>query len=154
MKQVSTLFLRSAVFAIGLVVLAACIFALPLGISLDKTGGYRPILLGLYVTAIPFFAALYQTLKLLQYIDRNEAFSDLSIKALQFIKYCAVTISTLFAAGAPYLYHMADRDDAPGVLLLGLVIMFASFVIATFAAVLQKLVQNAIDIKTENDLTV
>lgn len=154
MKQVSTLFLRSVVFIIGLVVLAVCIFALPVGISSDEAGGYRPILLGLYVAAVPFFAALYQALKLLRYIDKSEAFSDLSIKALTFIKYCALAISGLFAAGLPYVYHMANKDDAPGVLALALVITFASFVIATFAAVLQKLVQNAIDIKTENDLTV
>jgi hypothetical protein len=154
MKQVSTLFLRSVVFIIGLIVLAVCVFALPVGISSDETGGYRPILLGLYVAAVPFFAALYQTLKLLQYIDKNEAFSNLSIKALTFIKYCALAITTLFAVGMPYIYHVADKDDAPGVLALALVIAFASFVIATFAAVLQKLVQNAIDIKTENELTV
>lgn len=154
MKQVSTLFLRSVVFIIGLIVLAICVFALPVGIRSDETGGYRPILLGLYVAAVPFFAALYQTLKLLQYIDKNEAFSDLSIKALTFIKYCALAISALFAAGLPYIYHMADKDDAPGVLALALVITFASFVIATFAAVLQKLVQNAMAIKNENDLTV
>lgn len=134
--------------------LAICIVALPAGISSDETGGYRPILIGLYVAAIPFFAALYQTLKLLQYIDKNEAFSPLSVKALQAIQYCALIISGLFAAGLPYIYHVADKDDAPGVVAVALVITFASFVIATFAAVLQKLVQNAIDIKNENDLTV
>jgi capsular polysaccharide biosynthesis protein len=35
-----------------------------------------------------------------------------------------------------------------------MVIIFASLVIAVFAAVLQKLIKNAIDIKSENDLTV
>jgi len=37
---------------------------------------------------------------------------------------------------------------------MGLVIIFASVVIAAFAALLQKLLQNAIEIKSENDLTV
>jgi hypothetical protein len=32
--------------------------------------------------------------------------------------------------------------------------VFASMVIAVFAAVLQKLLQNAMDIKSDNDLTV
>ncbi|MER2256900.1 MAG: DUF2975 domain-containing protein, partial [Priestia megaterium] len=36
----------------------------------------------------------------------------------------------------------------------GLVVPFASLVIAVFAAVLQKLLQEAIHIKSENDLTV
>jgi len=32
--------------------------------------------------------------------------------------------------------------------------IFASLVVAVFAAVLQKLLKNAIDIKSENDLTI
>jgi hypothetical protein len=37
---------------------------------------------------------------------------------------------------------------------IGLVIIFASMVIAVFAAVLQRLLQEAIHIKSENDLTI
>lgn len=154
MKQGSTLFLRGVIGLIALAVLAICIFVLPVGIMTDNVGGYRYILLGLYVAAIPFFMALYQALRLLRYIDDNTAFSAGSIKALGNIKYCAIVISGMFAAGMPYIYMVAEQDDAPGVILMGLVITFASLVIATFAAVLQKLVDNAVAIKSENDLTV
>lgn len=54
----------------------------------------------------------------------------------------------------PVFYLMAEIDDAPGIIVIGLVIIFASMVIAVFAAVLQKLLKEAIDIKSENDLTV
>jgi hypothetical protein len=154
MKRGSTIFLRAAVLVIGLTVLALCIFVLPVGISYEKTGYYRPILLGMYVTAVPFFVALYQAMRLLHYIDNNQAFSNLSVRSLKYIKYCAVTISSLFAAGMPYIYIVADKDDAPGVIMLGLVIIFASTVFAVFAAVLQKILKSAIEIKSENDLTV
>lgn len=154
MKRGSTNILRGVVVLLGLIVLALCLLALPAGISSDNTGYYRPILLGLYIPAVPFFIALYQALKLLDYIDRDKAFSELSVGALKNIKYCALAISALFAAGMPYIFYAADRDDAPGVALIGFVIIGASFVIATFAAVLQKLIQNAVDIKSENDLTV
>lgn len=148
------MFLKGAVVLLALAVLAICIFILPVGIASDNVGGYRYILLGLYVAAIPFFVALYQAMQLLDYIDKNAAFSEQSAKALINIKYCAIIISGLFAAGMPYIYTVAERDDAPGVVLMGLIITFASLVVATFAAVLQKLVQNALTIKTENDLTV
>lgn len=154
MKQVSTIFLRAAVALIGLTVLMICVLALPVGIREEGMEGYGPILLGLYVAAVPFFVALYQTLKLLGYIDANTAFSERSVAALQAIKYCALSISGLFAVGMPYIYTVANQDDAPGVVALGLVIIFASIVIATFAAVLQKLLHSAIAIKAENDLTV
>jgi hypothetical protein len=74
MKRGSTIFLRGVVLLLGAIVLALCAFALPIGIKNDEAGYYRPILLGLYVPAIPFFGALYQTLKLLGYIDKNQAF--------------------------------------------------------------------------------
>ena len=54
----------------------------------------------------------------------------------------------------PLFYLIAEMDDAPGIILIGLVLIFASMVIAVFAAVLQRLLQEAIDIKSENDLTV
>ncbi|HCU01190.1 TPA: DUF2975 domain-containing protein [Candidatus Nomurabacteria bacterium] len=156
MKQGSTLFLKGVVTLIGAAVLAICIFALPLLIKSELRGDfdYGYIFLGLYITAIPFFFALYQAIKLLNYIDQNKAFSELSVKALKNIKYCAVIISALFVIGMPYIFYVGDRDDAPGVVALGFVIIFSSIVIATFAAVLQKLLQNAAEIKSENDLMI
>jgi hypothetical protein len=154
MKKGSTLFLKGVIIVLGIVVLILCFYVLPLGIITDNTGYYRPILIGMYVTAIPFFFALYQSLKLLSYIDKNNAFSNLSVKALRYIKYCGIAISILYALGMPYIFHAADLDDAPGVVAIGLVIIFASAVIATFAGVLQKLLQNVIEIKSENELTV
>lgn len=154
-----TLFLKLVVVIMGLPILALCIFLLP-GFS-EYVGEIKPdpytkylFLIGMYATAIVFFFALYQTLKLLAYIDKNEAFAELSVNALKKIKYCAVIISLLYVAELPIIYLIADADDAPGVLVIGLVITFASLVIAVFAAVLQKLLQNAIEIKMENDLTV
>ena len=108
----------------------------------------------MYVSAIPFYFALYQAFKLLSYIDKNKAFSELSVKALKNIKYCAITISSLYVVVMPLFYLIAELDDAPGLILIGMVIIFASMVIAVFAAVLQRLLQEAIDIKSENDLTV
>ncbi|MED4805492.1 DUF2975 domain-containing protein [Bacillus atrophaeus] len=160
MKRGTTLFLKIAVFLIGIPVLALCIFLVP-EIATFAAELYPDIvyikylvLINLYASAIPFYFALYQAFKLLSYIDKNKAFSELSVRALKNIKYCAITISILFVVGMPLFYLMAEKDDAPGIILIGLVVIFASMVIAVFAAVLQKLLKEAIDIKSENDLTV
>lgn len=153
-----TLFLKLAVIILGVPVLALCIFGLP-AIAREASTHFPAyvvysFLAGMYGSAVPFYIALYQALKLLHYIDGNNAFSDLSVQALKKIKYCGITISILQWAGLPLLYNIAQKEDAPGVMLLGLIISFASMVIAVFAAVLQKLLKNAIAIKSENDLTV
>lgn len=155
-----TLFLKIAVFFIGIPILALCIFAVPEianyaaklypGISYMK----NLVFINFYAAVIPFYFALYQALKLLSYIDKQKAFSELSVQALKHIKYCAITISSIYVLGMPLYYLLAEADDAPGIILIGLVIIFASIVIAVFAAVLQKLLKNAIDIKAENDLTI
>jgi MFS superfamily sulfate permease-like transporter len=150
MKRGTTLFLKIAVILIGIPVLALCIFWLPGFVNYLP----YPILIGVYATAISFFFALYQALKLLSYIDKNKAFSELSINALKYIKYCAITISIIYAVIAPFIYPIAEADDAPGLLAFPLLIIFASIVIAVFAAVLQRLLKEAIDMKSENDLTV
>lgn len=154
MKQGSTLFLKAVLVVLGLSGLAFCAIALPAGISSDNTGLYRPILIGMYVPAIPFFIALFQTWKLLNYIDTNKAFSQASVLALKNIKYCALVFSALFIFGLPFIFNAADKDDAPGAIVIGLLLATAPLVIAVFAAVLQRLLQNAIEIKSENDLTV
>lgn len=154
MKQGSTLFLKAVILLIGIAVLALCIFVLPAGIMSDETGAYRPILIGMYVPTIPFFIALYQGFKLLGYVDKNKVFSDKSVKALKYIKYCAFMVSGLYALGMPYIFYVADKDDAPGVVLIGFIFIFAPLVVATAAAVFQRLLQNVIDIKSENELTV
>ncbi|MCR2806598.1 DUF2975 domain-containing protein [Paenibacillus soyae] len=158
MKQGSTLFLKGVVVLIGLAALAMCIFGLP-GIANEIAEDYSmlvylPLLIVVYAAAMPFFIALYQALLLLGYIDKNRAFSWKSVKALRVIKFCAMAISLLIAAGMPSLMIMAQKDDAPGLAGLGMVIIFASVVIAFFAAVLEKLLRNAIAIKSENDLTI
>lgn len=160
MRQHKTLFLKGVICIMGLAVLALCIFVLPMMskgavVEYPNTAPLQyPFLLGMYVTAIAFFIALYQAFKLLNFIDNNTAFSELSIKALRSIKRCAIVISILYTANLSFFYQVAQAEDAPGVMVIGMVIALAPIVVATFAAVLQKLVQNAMDIQSENDLTV
>jgi len=160
MKRGTTLFLKVAVILIGIPVLALCIFVVPeianyiAELYPNHTYLKYLIFIDLYAAAIPFYFALYQAFKLLSYIDMNKAFSELSVRALKNIKYYAVIISSLFVVGMPLFYLLAEKDDAPGIIVIGMVIIFASMVIAFFAGVLQKLLQEAIDIKSENELTV
>ncbi|OCT12287.1 hypothetical protein A8709_31120 [Paenibacillus pectinilyticus] len=160
MKRGSTLFLKTTVILMGIPVLALCLFRVPEIASYmaelypDHTYLKYLVFIFFYATAIPFYFVLYQTFKLLRYIDKQVAFSEFSVAALKKIKQCALTISGLYVLGMPIFYLIAERDDAPGVIIVGLMMMIAALVITVFAAVLQKLLQEAIDIKSENDLTV
>ncbi|MCD4714999.1 MAG: DUF2975 domain-containing protein [Clostridiales bacterium] len=160
MEKGTTLFLKSVLIVMGLPILAFCILIMP---SIAKEIlGYHPeystfiyaVLVVMYATAIPYYMALYQSFKLLNLIDANMAFSDLSVKALKNIKQCAYAISIMYTLIMPFFYILGEFDDAPGIILIGLILIFASTVIAFFAAILQKLLKDAIEFKSENDLTV
>ncbi|MGE7906824.1 DUF2975 domain-containing protein [Peribacillus sp. NPDC094092] len=159
MKQVTTFFLKLAVIFIGIPVLALCIFLVPhmANFAAKMFPNIAPmkylVFIVMYGAAVPFYFALYQAFNLLRYIDVNTAFSKLSVKALKNIKCCAITISGLYVLGLP-LFHLIAKKVDPPIGLMGLIIIFASLVIAVFAAILQRLLQEAINIKSENDLTV
>lgn len=154
----TTLFLKLAVMFIGLPVFIMGIYGLTWLINNPASPVYDqllyPILIGIYASIFPFFMALYQTFRLLSYIDRNQAFSELSVKALKNIKLCAIAISGLYIVILPFVFGLAQMDDAPGLVLVGMIPVIASLVIAVFAAILQRLLQEAIDTKKENDLIV
>lgn len=160
MKRVPTFFLRAAIIAIGAIILALCIFGLPAMWSAvsaeypNHTYVFYCIIGAMYVAAVPFYIALYQAMKLLKYIDNRKAFSVLAVGALRRIAYAATSISAIFVASLPFFYIWADNDDAPGLVIIGMFLVLAPFTIAVFAAVMQRLFSEAIEIKSENDLTV
>ncbi|HHU19076.1 MAG TPA: DUF2975 domain-containing protein [Bacilli bacterium] len=163
MKQVSTMFLKVVVISMGIPVLGLCIYLLPKiadvafsHVADGDTLGYLilTILIVMAITAIPFYLGLYQTVKLLSYIEKDQAFSQISVTALTKIKNYAKLISALYVVILPMVYFVAEWDDAPGLILIDFVVIGASFALAVFASVLQRLLQTAIDYKEENDLTV
>ncbi|WP_338232368.1 DUF2975 domain-containing protein [Companilactobacillus muriivasis] len=155
-----TIFLRLTIYVMGLIMLAFCAIVVPhYLIGSNNLMPDIPIFtillgLGLYVSAILFFTILFQALKLLNLIDQENAFSNASVKSLKNIKQLAYSICIIFILELPIFYAFAERDDAPGVILVCAVFSGAPLVIAIFASVLEKLLRHAIKIKSENDLTI
>lgn len=165
MKQLieksSTLLLRLALISIALAVLGLCVLILPNvyqywaeefpEISLTT----YPVLLGLSGAALAFWTALFQAWKILGYIEKDKLFSKPTLKSLDLIKFCAFLISLLYVAGWPIIYHFAQVEDAPGLIIIyGAIFVGTPLIAAVAVMVLQKILQNVILMKTENDLTV
>ncbi len=148
----STPFIRVIIFLARTSVIALCIpLVLPMAnFAAALYPNVAPIkyfvFIVMYGAALPFYFALYQALNLLRYIDERTAFSELSVRALKNIKYCAITISSLYVLGGPLFRLIANKIDPP-LGMVGFVIFFASLVIALFSAILQRLLQEVINIK-------
>jgi Protein of unknown function (DUF2975) len=160
MKRSSTIFLQIVIVLIGIGALALMLWephlegrnahATPFEIYFKD-----PFLAYAYAASIAFFVALYQAFKLLGYIGANEVFSQRSVKALRTIKYCAMTLVAFIVGAEAYLFiFVRGKDDIAGGVMIGLLMVFVSVVAATAAAVFERLLQSAVEIKSENDLTV
>ncbi len=160
MKLGSTLILRAATLFAGAIVLAFCVVCIWLAATdRDPNSIYAPLyyilIFGTFASAIPFFIALYQALKLLGYIDANCAFSIMAVNSLQIIMRCAIAIFVICTVGGlPFFYCVAQLEDAPGLMLIGFVISGSAFIIAVFSSILKRLLQDAINIKADNDMII
>lgn len=158
MKRSSTLFLKAVLFLIAIGALAAMIWfphTEGRATNLDLISIYTdPFILYGYVASIPFFVGLYQAFKLLNLIDADKAFSQGAINTLKNIKFASLSLIGFIVLAEFYIRFFAHGDDPAGPTTLGILASFAIVVIAAAAAVFQRLLQNAIDIKSENDLTV
>lgn len=158
MKKGSTLFLRFVLCLIAVVVLVWLIIFPQLegrAANLSLLGIYSdPLIIYTYIGSTAFFTGLFQAFKLLGFVDQNAVFSEAAVKAVRTIKYCAIVFSVFVVLGIVYIRLTVVNDDIAGVAALAIVTTFASVVVATVAAVLQRLLQNALDMKSENDLTV
>lgn len=159
MKKNSTIFLQIVIVLIGISALAFMLFEPHLeGRNADATLFQiyfnDPFLAYAYIASIPFFVALYQAFKLLGYIGQNKVFSLNSVKALRIIKYCAMSLVGFVVAAEGYLAIARPGDDIAGGVFMGLLVIFCSGMVAIITKMFERILQNAVDIKREDNLTV
>ena len=159
MKRISIVFLQAVIVLMGIGALAILIwFPLTEGraTNLDLFSIYSdPFILYGYAASIAFFVALYKAFKLLRYIGQNKVFSSKSVKTLKSIKYCAIVLSILIVTAGLFIRLSHNKEDDPaGFLAMCIVTTFVTIIVATAAAIFEKILQNAVDMKSENDLTI
>lgn len=162
-KSALIIFTRGLIYLMGIAVLSVCGILLPELAREEAVGKVNPpssipFLIGAWILSVPVFIGLHQALKILSFIDNNRAFSELSVKSLSNIKICSVIFSLLIVLSAVMVIitaKIADpTEDVTHVVTIGFVFAFASSIVATFAAVMQRLLKEAVNMKSENDLIV
>ena len=154
LERSSTLFLKLILLVLSLAVLTLCGFLLYQIIQSDSLGDYQPILIGVLISTIPFLYVFYQAYNLLNNIDANLSLTDSSVNSLRIIKVCSFIISLMYLIGSPFIFYVAQQDDAPGVVLINIILIMGPFSVGVFTYILQKLLINAIGYKSENELTI
>ncbi|MBN8251713.1 DUF2975 domain-containing protein [Priestia flexa] len=154
-KRGSTTFLKVIIFLIGIAVFTLCIYWMPVltikDVEAHPGGDYSlyPLLVCAYGICITFSFTLYQVYKLLTYIERNNAFSELSLKSLKVIKKCAFTAIFFIVLMIISLkvISIITGDDAAGPISISLIGIFATSILTAIVDVLQKPLKNFLDKK-------
>jgi len=150
---VPTIFLKTVIVLIGIGALALLLWEPHIEgrnahATLFEIYFKDPFLAYAYIASIPFFISLYQAFKVLGYVRQNKTFSPATVKALRTIKYCAIAIIGFVAVSLIFIVF-ADKDDRPAGVFMRILIAFPSIVIATAAAMFERILQNAVDMKSE-----
>ncbi|HEV8636155.1 MAG TPA: DUF2975 domain-containing protein [Chloroflexota bacterium] len=159
MKRGSILFLRAVILLVGVGVLAGLLWEPQVegrNANADLATIYfrDPFLAYAYVGSLPFFFGLYQAFKLLGYVGQGQALSPGAVESLRRIKYCAMAVIGFVVGAEAYIIFGVESDDRAGGVAMGVSVSFACLVAATAAAVLERVLQSAVDLKSDNDLTV
>jgi hypothetical protein len=151
MQKVTSIILSSVLVLIGVIVLLLCIFVLPWAaqetvlIHPEVAFLRYPILLGMYASALPFFYAIYETVKIIQVTRRESIFSSQIVEGLNYIKYCAFIIIGLYVLGISMLYYANALP--PLVTVVGFGIMIVTIMVAALAAFIKNvLIKNQLQL--------
>lgn len=115
---------------------------------------HDPFLAYAYIASVPIFVALYQAARIVGYAGKSELFSAPAVHALRTIRLCAIAVIVFVAGAETYIVAFSNSDDPSGGIFIGLLITFGSTVVATAAAIGERIAQHGLDLKSDNDLTV
>src|SRR6478672_4549847 len=150
MKRSLTIFLQAVILFLGVGVFAFLLWEPNLegrnvNATLFETYFKDPFLAYIYLAFVPFFVVLYQGFRILGYARRDEIFLQHSVRAVQIIKYCALTTAIFILGAEAYLFiFIRGKDDIAGGVMMGAFVILVSAIIVTAAAVFQRILQTKV----------
>lgn len=147
--------LKAALFVIGLIVF---LFTTILAFQFFKEGVGKPVVViffsSVILSVILGFRVLFLLNQILTCIEHLEAFSQKTLQLVSKVKNTILTISFFFLGILPFFYQVADSEDAPGVMVIGLVVAMIPFVAYIFSQIVEELFKNATSLRIDSELTI
>ncbi|MCH4163173.1 MAG: DUF2975 domain-containing protein [Lentilactobacillus diolivorans] len=148
-----TLFLKLILIVLGLMVLLLCTLGFP--DLFEKLKIIYPhyfleqslFIAGLYASAILFYFASINAYRILNLIDHHTAFSTTALNAIIKVKKAVFGMGVCYMFLLPFIYRVAIIEQAPGLVLMMGAIVAIPYILATFAAILERLLKEAIQLK-------
>ncbi|WP_305926839.1 DUF2975 domain-containing protein [Bacillus mycoides] len=153
-----SLWLKLIIILCGCFGLLFCIYIGPetgravLLVSENLKGLYKPFVLFIWITGIPFFSALFLGWKICSDIASHKAFTVKNANRLKRISILSMTEGVLYIGALLYIFAAGSYHTS--ILVILLLILFFSVVISIFTSLLSHLIRGASEIEDDNDLTI
>lgn len=121
--------LQAAVIVFGLAVLfvGGMLWLLPIP---------QAVIVFLYVTMLPFYRAIYHTLQGLEQLKQGQGCDEQLVR----VKQSATVVAMLYVLALPGAYYIAELNDAPGVIVLSLIVLGITVSVIAASTILRKVV--------------
>ena len=158
MRSNKTSILKFSIVILALTVLYLSVFWLSKTISAYQSDYHNLLTVlnvikyGLYTSAIFFFVGIYFILELINLIEKDIFFSKKALNNLSFLKYIIFTILVLYSSVLLYVYIRVGFIKS--IFIVGGLVIFITAFLIIFIEIFIQLLEKAVNIKLENDLTI
>lgn len=97
-----------------------------------------------YAASMPFFAGLYQALKITERIRRHETFSPATAGSLRWIRRCGIAVLG-FVAFSVVFFVSADPEDRPAGLFMRLLVAAPAMAVVLTSRALERRVRRVLE---------
>lgn len=152
-----------AIFFKGVIILFATIISFLtflIGIEVFTSGETsKSFTIPLFFTSILLtdlfaFSALFYLYQMVSLIGNEQAFSNQILPLAKKLNQRMVGMAVTFCGILPFVYRVAELDDAPGLIIVGLMIVSIPFSLVVFGKIVEELFKQAVYLKRDQDLTI
>lgn len=123
-----------------------------LGIHKSMSFMYWPCLIFMWIGCIPIYLGFYQGWKIFDNIGKDKSFSEENVVCLYNIVKLSIMEIILFSMSIVILLFLNVNNIAMYIVIF--LVLFVSIFVGTSSAILSHLINKAIELKRENDLTI
>lgn len=104
----------------------------------------------LIFSGVLYLFILFKVTQVIHQYEKHEIFSLYTQKLFIYSAFSAFIISIIYALLLPIFYIVADLDDAPGFVLIGLFFVVLAFALALLFYVISNIIKQASDLEEES----
>ena len=126
-KEIIVLQAAVSIFGLAVLFVGGMLWLLPIP---------QAVIVFLYVTMLPFYRAIYHTLQGLEQLKQGQGCDQ----QLLCVKQSATVVAMLYVLALPGAYYIAELNDAPGVIVLSLIVLGITVSVIAASTILRKVV--------------